>query len=896
MSPELKEKLKEEGRLEEVIRQLNLARQQGVDQPNPNPPLKRVGKTSQMDTVKAVVLLVDFDDNVATRDPAEFDTLLFSKGFVYPTGSMRDFYWENSYQTFEVIGDVYGWYRMPQNYNYYTCMSSYCYGFGTYPWNAQKLTEDAIDSADQYVNFADYDHEGDGWVDALFVVHAGPGAENTGNCCHIWSMKWQMSQPVNKDGVNMSTFAMEPETRSGGLVDMGVFCHEFGHVLGLPDLYDTDGSSEGLGNWTAMAGGSWNNGGKTPAHFDAWCKSSLGWTNVDQLSSNQTNVEILQAETSPVSYRLWTSGGEGLQYFLVENRQKTGFDSYLPGSGLLMYHVDENKPTNAQEWCPGDPASQHYKVALEQADGFFQLEGCYGSSNEGDTGDPFPGYYNKRAFDDTTTPSSHDYNDNSTQVAVWSISDSDSAMYANMDVIWSRPCLFLDEFTLDDTTHGNGNGLPEPGETIRLYFTISNIWASLLNTTVTGSADNPGITFTDTQSDVGNILEGGSVNSYSDPMEFEISSSFANAVVPFTLHVEGQVSGGPYSLDLLEQAWIGRPDILIVDDDSGTGKYDNYESYYTDALDSLQLLYHVWDKKNQGDTTYNFSDYSILIWYTGDHREEIFSSADIESLMSFLDNGGKLLLTSQDAAEALSASGDPSDSIFLTDYLHCSLGDDSVMERQVMGVPGDTIGDGWYMYLEGIPSPQNQTSRDALAPDDSADTVLHYAGSMWSRTDLVAGLRYQGDYKLVFFGFGFEGMNTADEFQGQPLARPHVVMQRVLDWLEGYTDVFDFEEEQTSIPKSIKLFQNYPNPFNPITSIQYAVDSKQTRSIHTTLKIYNIRGQLVRTLVDDYRTGGDYAVLWDGKDQDGKTVSSGIYFYKLTAGSSSEVKKMVLLK
>ncbi|MFQ6032875.1 MAG: M6 family metalloprotease domain-containing protein, partial [Candidatus Zixiibacteriota bacterium] len=375
---------------------------------------------------------------------------------------MRDFYWENSYQTFEVIGDAYGWYRMPQDYIYYTCMFTYCYGQGGYPYNAQKLVEDAINAADPDVNFANYDHDGNGWVDALFVVHAGPGAEATGNCCDIWSMKWQTSYTVCKDGVCMSTFAMEPETRGGGLVDIGVFCHEFGHVLGLPDLYDTDYSSEGLGDWSLMAGGSWNGGGATPAHLDGWCKKRLGFSDVQQLMSNQTDVEILQAETSPISYRLWTDGWPGSQYFLVENRQRVGFDRYLPGHGLLIYHVDESG-SNSYEWCPGDPATPHYRVALEQADGQFDLEGCYGSPNEGDVGDPFPGWYDKRAFDDTTTPNSRNYYDNSTQVAVWNISDSDSAMYANMDVTWSRPGLYLHEFTLDDTTYGNGNGLPEPG-------------------------------------------------------------------------------------------------------------------------------------------------------------------------------------------------------------------------------------------------------------------------------------------------------------------------------------------------------------------------------------------------------------------------------------------------
>ncbi len=782
LSPELVEKLRKEGRLEEVVRQANLAREKGVWQPSTNPPLKREGKTTQIDTIMAVVLLVDFDDNLSTHNPGEFDTLLFSKGFVLPTGSMRDFYWENSYQTFEVIGEVYGWYRMPQSYVAYTCTLGYQYGFGAYPYNAQKLVEDAIEAADFDVNFADYDHDGDGWVDALFVVHAGAGAEQSGNPCHIWSHKSRTSSVVNKDGVYLYEYAMEPETRTGGLVDIGVFCHEFGHVLGLPDLYDTDYSSEGLGDWTLMAGGSWNNEGRTPAHFDGWCKYKLGFSEVEQLAVNQTDVEILQAETSPVSYRLWTSGGGGTQYFLVENRQKVGFDKYLPGSGLLIYHVDESG-SNSNEWCPGDPATPHYKVALEQADGLYQLEGCYGSPGDGDVGDPFPGWFEKRAIDDTTAPSSRNYYDNPTRVAVWNISDSDSAMYTNLDVTWSRPCLFLDEFTLDDTTFGNGNGLPEPGETIRLYFAISNIWAPLLGTTVTGSADVAGIDFTDDQSYVGDISTEGSVNNYSDPMEFEIGSSFTNAIVTFTLHVEGQVNEEGYSLDLSKEAWVGRPDILVVDDDSGSGKYNNYESYYTDAFDSLRLLYNVWDKKTQGDTIYNFSDYNILIWYTGDHREEIFSPADVESLMSFLDSGGGLFLTSQDAAEVLSESGDPLDSIFLTDYLHCSLYDDSVSQRQVMGVPKDTIGDGLFIYLDGLDSPKNQVSKDALVPDELTDTVLNYADPLWSPTDLVAGIRYQGDYKLVFFGFGFEGLNTAEQFQGEYLSRPHLVMQRVLNWL-----------------------------------------------------------------------------------------------------------------
>jgi immune inhibitor A len=892
LSPEVVEKLKKEGKLEEWVKRSNLAQEQGLDQPSLNPPIK-FGKSGSLltDTLKPLVICVDFSDKVHSHDTSEFSLLLFSKDFAFPSGSMRDFYLENSYGKLDLVGGVTGWYRMPQPYSYYVWGNN---GLGSYPHNAQKLAEDAVDSADAHLNLSDYDYNHDGWVDALIIVHAGPGAEETGNPNDMWSHKWVMHSTLYRDGVYLHDYDMDPEIQSGGLVHMGVFSHEFGHILGLPDLYDRYYSSYGLGYWSIMAHGSWNNEGKTPAHFDAWCKKRLGFSEADQLTTNQTNVEILQAETSPVSYRLWTSGMGGSQYFLVENRQKTGFDTYLPGQGLLIYHVYENVSdtgANDNEWCPGNPAYLHYKVALEQADGLFQLEGCYDSPNKGDAGDPFPGSYNKRAFDDTTTPSSRDYYDNSTQVAVWNISDSDSAMHANLDVTWSRPCLFLTNFTLNDTPPGgNGNGRPEGGETVKIYFTISNIWLPLTGTTVTGSVDTAGVTFTDSSSYLGTIGTGGSANNNSDPMEFVVDPDFPGRPIIFTLHVVG--NGGTYSLDFNQEKWAGNAEILLVDDDSGSAA--DYQSYYTSALDSLRKIYDIWDTQAKTNPDFSFNQYKYLIWYTGDHRTDLFTPAQVESLMSFLDRGGRLFLTSQDAAEALSGSANPLFQEFLTDYLHCSLRDTNCSQRLVMGEPGDTVGD--TLYIQTYLGAQNQTSKDVLLPDSLATTVLKYAKSQWNRVDSVAGIRYQGNYKLVFFGFGFEGMNPSGlEYQGHLLSKPHFVMQRVLDWLQGYTDVFDSEEEHTNVPKSITLFQNYPNPFNPTTSIQFTVNCGRS-SLHTSLKIYNVLGQLVRTLVDEDKTGGNYTILWDGRDEGGKTVSSGVYFYKLTVGSSSEVKKMVLLK
>ena len=776
-SPEIVEKLRKEGKLETVINQYLDAKERGLDEPSTH--LLNLNKgTAAVDTIRPIVLCVDFSDNVHQHDTSEYSLLLFSKGYVFPTGSMRDYFWEAAYQKRDLPGAVSGWFRMPQTYAYYVNGLG---GLGSYPRNAQKLAEDAINAADPYVNFADFAHNG--VVDALIIVHAGPGREETGSDDDIHSHKWQTSSPLYKDGVQLWVYDMDPEEHpNGNLIDMGVFSHELSHTMGAADMYDYGYESNGLGDWSIMASGSYLGGGNTPAHLDAWNKYKMGFNEVTRLLSNQTDVEIPQAETSPVAYRLGFKGYSGSQYFLVENRQKTGFDRYLPGEGLLIYHVDEAMPNNDNEWCPGDPATPHYKVALEQADGYYNLEGCNGL-NEGDGGDPFPGIFDKRAFDDTTQPGSHVYYDTSTMVAVWNITNSDSIMHANMDVTWSRPCLYLMSFTVDDSPPGgNGNGRAESGETCKLYFSIKNIWLPITGTVVTGSVDAAGISFSDDISNLGTIGTGFTVNNNSDPMQFSVDPDFVGKPVTFTLHVVG--NSGSYSVDFDKEIWAGNAEILIADDDSGSAA--DYRSYYTSALDSLRTIYDIWTA--QPDPSITFNKYKYLIWYTGDHKTDMFSQAQVESLMSFLDRGGRLFLTSQDAAEVLSASSDPWDTLFLKHYLHVGYDGDNT-KYLVVGRNGDEISDSMYIYPNYTVS--NQTSKDNLVPDAEADTILYYtvggAGQWWAPSELVAGIKYPGDFfRVVMFGFGFESIrNDGGYFQGQYTSTQKYIMQRVLDWLKA---------------------------------------------------------------------------------------------------------------
>jgi M6 family metalloprotease-like protein len=408
--------------------------QEGVNSPDNLPDGSRSygpGKIPES-TFSAIAILIDFSDNVAQVDPTYFDNLLYGTG----TGTVRHYYNEVTYGNLTIVtvhlpGSL-GWQRAPQTYAYYVNNNN---GFGSYPQNAQKLTEDAVALADPLVDFSQYDNDHDGYVDALFVIHAGPGAEFTGSNSDIWSHKWATRTPQLVDGVRVYTYSMEPEYwKNPGDMTCGVYAHEMGHaVFGLPDVYDRDGSSRGLGCWSLMAGGSWNGPlGSSPAHPDAWCRTQMGYVTPVNITRDSMDCDIPNIENNTMIYRLWKEGTQGSQYFLAENREKTGYDAALPGAGLCIYHVDESVGTqNDNEWYPGHTSSGHYLVALEQADGNWNLEK---NVDSGTAGDPFPGTTNKTFLDSITVPDTKDYNFQTTRVAVRNISPSGAVMQADFEV------------------------------------------------------------------------------------------------------------------------------------------------------------------------------------------------------------------------------------------------------------------------------------------------------------------------------------------------------------------------------------------------------------------------------------------------------------------------------
>ena len=389
------------------------------------------------DTMNILAIIIQFPDKAAQIAAEYFDTLIYAN----QQGCVRHYYLENSYgalniTTVSLPSDI-GWLNSPEDASYYT--SGGDYGLGAYPNNAQKLVEDAVDLADSFVNYAVYDNDGDGWVEGLMIVHSGRGAEYTMNVNDIWSHKWGIN-PRLRDGKYISTYSMMPEYWvSPGDMTCGVYVHELGHVLGLPDLYDTDYSSNGIGRWSVMAAGSWNGvNGNSPSHFDAWSKVQLGFVTATNVASTMMDASIPEVENNPTIYRLWTSGASGSEYFLVENRQKTGYDSALPGEGLLIWHIDDGVSTdNDNEWYPPDHmGGGHYLVALEQADSLWHLEK---KISQGNNGDPYPGSSDNREFGPLTMPNSNSYAGDNTLVSITNISDSGPLMTADFAVTFVSP-------------------------------------------------------------------------------------------------------------------------------------------------------------------------------------------------------------------------------------------------------------------------------------------------------------------------------------------------------------------------------------------------------------------------------------------------------------------------
>ncbi len=255
------------------------------------------------------------------------------------TGSARDFFLNASSGKFNPTFDVYGPVTLPNTMKYYG---------GNNDAKASQMIVDACKGLDSEIDFSKYDLNGDGEVDNVFVFYAGYGEASSDVEDSVWPHQWELNSAglnCTLDGVRINKYAcsneLEESEDSNEITPDGVgtFIHEFSHVLGLPDLYDTAGDGEWTpGMWDVMDQGPYNNNGRTPPTYSAYERNALGWIDPVVVTSPESLtlksiIDNNEACLIPVSKN---------EFFLLENRQQTGWDKYLPGSGMLIWHIDYN--------------------------------------------------------------------------------------------------------------------------------------------------------------------------------------------------------------------------------------------------------------------------------------------------------------------------------------------------------------------------------------------------------------------------------------------------------------------------------------------------------------------------------------------------------------------------
>lgn len=328
---------------------------------------------------KGLIILVEFQNKeFETPDAGTFfNRVINERNFKEGryVGSVKDYFLDQSYGQFELDFDVVGPVKVSQDYSYYGAP-----GNGEVDARPWEMILEACELVDDKVNFADYDWDGDGTVEQVFVLYAGKGESTSGDQNTIWPHEFELTSvhkgetflfPEGKkfDGVTIDTYACANEVRLGGQLEgIGTICHEFAHCMGLPDTYDTYYSGNfGMGPWDVMSQGEYNGEGFTPAAFTSYERMVCGWKQPIELCSEDVTVDNMKAIADGGDFYIIRNDGCSDEYYLLENRQRTGWDKGIVAEGMLILHVDydpgvwsENIVNSIVDDRGDDPNSKRY--------------------------------------------------------------------------------------------------------------------------------------------------------------------------------------------------------------------------------------------------------------------------------------------------------------------------------------------------------------------------------------------------------------------------------------------------------------------------------------------------------------------------------------------------------
>ena len=301
---------------------------------------------------RGLVILAEFPETTfkSGHDADKYLKILNEPGYTTSEGfrgSAADYFRDQSGGQFELNFDVVGPYKAAHQEAYYGVNDDL--GLDLRP---ELLIKEMCEAADSEVDFSNYDWDGDGEVDEVFVVYAGKSEINNYDrdadkliWPHMWSMEESTTGVFELDGMRINIYACSNELKSTGAIDgIGTFCHEFSHCLGLPDLYDTiDSGEEGMSNFDIMDQGCYSGRSFCPVGYSAYEKMACGWQMPIVLGNEDVTVDSIQPISLGGDTYIIYNDAQPDEYYMIENRKRYGWDTNYPVTGLLITHIDYDK-------------------------------------------------------------------------------------------------------------------------------------------------------------------------------------------------------------------------------------------------------------------------------------------------------------------------------------------------------------------------------------------------------------------------------------------------------------------------------------------------------------------------------------------------------------------------
>lgn len=359
---------------------------------------------------KGLIILVNFTDATvkfqSDHTKELFTEIANTENYSNPklgfTGSISDYFRDQSLGKLNLKFDVVGPVQLSHQRAYYGADKSSIQR----DRRAGEMAAEAMKLADEYVNYADYDWDGDGTVEQVFILYAGKGQHDGGPSAAIWPHESKLSasdygKSIKLDNVKLDTYACSSELQgSGGICGIGTICHEFSHCLGYPDLYDPMSSNFGMGTWDIMDVGSYIDNGFTPSCYTGLERMLAGWQYAKVLR-NDTEIDNMKPISTGGDFYIVYNEGNKNEFYMLENHQNVGWDAKRTGTGLLVTHVDYD----AGLWRSNSVNSTagHPRCTIIAADGM--LNDNYPEGNA------YP-YNGRNSLTDNTTPAATLYNAN----------------------------------------------------------------------------------------------------------------------------------------------------------------------------------------------------------------------------------------------------------------------------------------------------------------------------------------------------------------------------------------------------------------------------------------------------------------------------------------------------